>query len=70
MKKAAQAKVVLVAILALLAVIVLLQNMATVETKLLFWAIPMPRALLLLITLGIGFVAGLLAATIWDARKR
>jgi uncharacterized integral membrane protein len=55
-------KVIVAAILAVLLVIVILQNTQQVETKLLFVAISMPRAVLLLTTLVVGFVIGLLAA--------
>ena len=45
-------------VLALVAVIVILQNVESVETKILFITITMPRALLLTMSLAIGFVAG------------
>ncbi len=51
-----------IAALAIVVVIVILQNTAPVETKLLFVSITMPRAVLLFLTFVIGFVVGLLAA--------
>ena len=53
-------KIVVVASLALLVVIVVLQNTEVVETKILFTTISMPRAALLFGTLIIGFVIGVL----------
>lgn len=45
-------------IIALLILIVVLQNTAVVETHLLFFTISMPRALLLFLTFLIGFLLG------------
>ena len=58
-------KVKLVAIVVAIAVIAILvlQNMEHVETQVLFAKITMPLAVLLIVTTGIGFVAGLLVAT-------
>lgn len=53
-------KIVLVAIVAVLTLVVVLQNTAQVETRLLFVTVTMPRAILLAVTLLIGFVIGLL----------
>jgi len=55
-------KLAAVAIVAILAIIVVAQNTQAVETKLLFVTVIMPRAILLLITLLVGFVLGVLAA--------
>jgi uncharacterized integral membrane protein len=55
-------KLVAIAILALLGVIIILQNTAPVETKLLFFSITMPRAILLVGTTLIGFALGVLAS--------
>ena len=57
--------------LSVLMIVVILQNTEAVETKLLFVSISMPRALLLLITLLIGFVCGiLLAGRIGRSKKK
>ena len=61
MKK--NARLIAAAIVALLILIVVLQNLDQAPTRILFFTITMPRALLLFITLLIGFVIGLLFAS-------
>jgi uncharacterized integral membrane protein len=56
-----KAKLITAGILALLIVIVILQNTEAVETRLLFVTVTMPRALLLMITLVVGFAIGIIA---------
>jgi uncharacterized integral membrane protein len=56
--KIARAKLIITAILALLLLIVVLQNTQAVETKILFTSFSMPRAVLLFGTAIIGFVLG------------
>jgi uncharacterized integral membrane protein len=51
-------KLVLAAVIAVLTLIVVLQNIQLVETHLLFVTITMPRAFLLAGTLAVGFVLG------------
>jgi len=58
-----KAKIVIIAIVTLLALIVFLQNTETVETKFLFTKISMPRVLLLIMTFMTGFVVGLITAS-------
>ena len=58
-----KAKLVAGVIAAILAVVVVLQNTETVDTKILFTTISMPRAALLFITLVIGFLLGALTAS-------
>lgn len=53
-------KIVVVALLAVLIVVIVLQNTEVVETKILFTTISMPRAALLFGTLISGFVIGVL----------
>lgn len=53
-------KTILIAILALLGIIIILQNTTPVETKILFLTITMPRAILLMGTSLIGFSLGVL----------
>ena len=60
-------RLILVAVFALLTLILVIQNTDTVETKLLFATVAMPRAVLLAITFLSGVVVGLLAAFV---RKR
>ena len=67
----ARVKLALVVILTLLAVILILQNTAPVETRILFATITMPRAVLLIITWLGGVAVGLLAAlSIMKKRKK
>ena len=65
-----QAKFIAVIILALLCLIILLQNTATVETKILFITITMPRAVLLLTTTAIGFALGVLVSLILCKKQK
>lgn len=57
-----KAKHVLIGVVVLLVVIIAFQNTDSVDTHLLFTTVTMPRALLLLVTLVIGFAIGLLTA--------
>ena len=54
-----RAKTLALAACALVAVIVAIQNRETVDTRLLFVTVTMPRALLLIVTLLIGAAIGL-----------
>ncbi len=60
MKK--NARLIVAAIIAILVIIIVMQNLDQAPTRILFFTITMPRALLLFITLVIGFVLGLLFA--------
>lgn len=64
-------KIVIIAVLALLVLIVVLQNTKSVETKILFVTIEMPRAALLLVAAAVGFVLGFLVAgrVLWKKRN-
>ena len=53
-------KTIVIAVVALLVLIVILQNTQTATTKILFVTVEMPRVLLLVIMLAVGFIAGLL----------
>ena len=55
-------KMVSTVVLALLGVVVILQNTAPVETRILFFSITMPRAILLVGTTLIGFALGVLVS--------
>ena len=55
-------KLIATAILALLGVVIILQNTEPVETKFLFLSITMPRAVLLMGTTLIGFALGVLVS--------
>ena len=58
-----KAKIIIILVVSLLALVVSLQNTQAVETKLLFATITMPRVLLLILTFITGFVAGLVTAS-------
>ncbi len=60
----------LMGILLVLVVIVALQNMTTVETRILFLTVSMPRAVLLLSVMAVGFVLGVLASLVLFRRSR
>ena len=55
-------KIAGIALLALLVLIIILQNTESVETKILFFSITMPRAALLFGALVVGFIVGLFTA--------
>jgi uncharacterized integral membrane protein len=55
-------KIILITVVVSLAVVVALQNRQQVETKFLFTSITMPRMLLILSTLALGFIIGLITA--------
>ena len=58
-----KAKIIIILVISLLAIVVSLQNTEAVETKLLFAKITMPRVLLLILTFITGFIAGLITAS-------
>jgi uncharacterized integral membrane protein len=62
-------KMISIGILALLGVIIILQNTTPVETKLLFFSITMPRAILLMVTTLIGFALGVLVSFYAQRKK-
>lgn len=57
-----RAKLILMVALALVSIVIVLQNTEEVETTILFWSITMPRALLLFGTSLIGFALGVLVS--------
>ena len=59
----------LLALLAVFVLIVVLQNTGPVDTRLLFVTVSLPRAVLLISTLIIGFLLGLVAAS-WRRKER
>ena len=63
-------KMICTALLALLGVIIILQNTAPVETKLLFLTITMPRAILLMGTTLIGFALGVLVSFFFQRKEK
>lgn len=66
---ATQLKLFFVALAAIVILVVTFQNMETVETRILFVSMEMPRAVLLAATFLIGFAVGVITTT-WITRKR
>ncbi|OHB62056.1 MAG: hypothetical protein A2167_03655 [Planctomycetes bacterium RBG_13_46_10] len=64
MKTTQNAKIIIIAITSLLALIIFIQNTAVVKTRLLFLTIEMPIVLLLILTFGLGFITGLIVSFI------
>jgi len=62
MKQLKPWKVVTLVVLILIAVVIVLQNTEMVETRLLFFSLTMPRAVLLLVATTIGFALGLVVS--------
>lgn len=62
-------RLIAVGVIAILAVILVLQNTDSVETRILFASVTMPRAVLLSITFLLGVVVGLLAAFLRKRKK-
>ncbi len=65
-----QSKLVIIAVLILLAAVVIFQNRESIETRVLFVSLVMSKSVLLLATLLVGFAVGLLSATRFGAAKR
>ena len=62
-------RLIVTLVLAVLVVIVVLQNTEAVETHLLFATVTMPRAVLLLTTVLVGFALGILTALVWMRKQ-
>ena len=67
MKKVKLAAIVIVSVVAL---IIVLQNTEVTPARILFWNLPMSRALLLILTFVLGFVIGVLVASNYLRKKR
>ena len=63
-------KAVIIAILAILGVIITVQNLAVTKWRLLFVKLEMPLAILVFATLAIGFAAGIVTGGILAAKKQ
>ena len=67
-------KNIFVFVLAMVGIIIAFQNTDQVETQILFFTITMPRAVLLFLTLLIGFITGMMVTFIisskWSSRKK
>lgn len=65
-----KARNIIAIVLAILVIIVVLQNTESVKTELLFATVTMPRALLLFVTLAIGGVCGLVIGHRWAKSEK
>ena len=65
-----KAKIIIILVVSVLVLVVSLQNTQSVETKLLFATITMPRVLLLTLTFAGGFIVGLITASQILGRSR
>jgi uncharacterized integral membrane protein len=63
-------KMIVIIIVSLLVLIIVLQNTQSVETKLLFITITMPRAFLLFLTFLFGFVVGSVSIATFSRQRR
>ena len=73
MTKMSRVKMIVAAVLVLVALAILLQNLKPVEVMILKFgdiSIKMPMAVLLLLMLGVGFAAGLIVASRIARKKR
>ncbi len=68
--KKSKFKLVMLVVVVILAVILFLQNREIVETHILFARFQMSRALLLIVTFALGFLAGILAAGHFLRKKK
>ena len=62
-------KIIGILVLALSVGIVVLQNTESVQTKILFFTFTMPRAVLLFLTVLIGFIIGVLSSLLVSRKK-
>ena len=61
----------IISLLLIIAVLIFsIQNIAAVEIQFLLWSFSIPRALLIIILLGVGFIIGLLFYSIAVRRRR
>ena len=63
-------KIAVAVLIVALVAIVIVQNTESVETRLLFATVEMPRAMLLFLAVLMGFGLGLGAALMWGGRKK
>jgi uncharacterized integral membrane protein len=65
-----KAKLIAIVVISISAVIIVLQNTELAQARILFWTVQMSRALLLLLTFAMGFVAGILVPTFFLRKRR
>ena len=63
-------KIILIIGISILALIIFLQNTEAVDTKLLFVTVTMSRALLLILTFGLGFATGLITMSYMSRKPK
>ncbi len=63
-------KAAIIVALVLLVGVFALQNTAVVDIRFFVWGFSLPRSLLVFVLLGIGFLLGLLAASLFTMRHR
>ena len=63
-------KYVVLLLVLLLVLIILSQNREVVTLRLLFWSVEMSRVILVLITVGLGFILGFVTNAIVARRRR
>lgn len=64
-----KAKLIIILILAVLTGIIILQNLDSIDTRVLFITITMPRALFLALTWLVGLICGVLIPLQWKSKK-
>jgi len=64
-----KAKLAVVVVFSILAVVIVLQNTEVTQTRILFMTVQMSRALLLILTFALGFVAGILGTSLSMRKK-
>ena len=65
-----KAKPIIIAVLSIMVLIILLQNIAVVSFNILFWHLAMSRSVLMLIVLLIGFAIGVLTYPFITRKKK
>lgn len=65
-----KAKMIVILVALILALIVLVQNTQVVKFRLLFWSAEISQLLLVLLTLALGFILGFLVAKLTGRKKR
>jgi uncharacterized integral membrane protein len=68
-REAMKPKIITGLILGVLIIIILFQNTKTMELQLYFWTISMPKIILILLVLIIGFLSGYITAKIMSKKK-
>lgn len=63
-------KSILTLLLIIVVLIFAIQNIAAVEIQFLFWSFSIPRALMIVSLMGIGFIIGLLVCSLVFVRRR